>query len=180
MTDPQELWDHACKRTEILRLRLQELPSFEAAAVPYIFLAESSLNRGDTVIRTGQVVIQRPAIVLPNFSPQFEGFTFEDAPQLNDALSTFLLVRGIHFPSLKYRHQFSSLDLIESPLQDAAKDQLEKLKRAEDVHTGLVLGPEDAWQFSVVLLTGALVIRSADGDIKRLLEAWRRRQQSGG
>jgi hypothetical protein len=175
--DIQELWDLARKRTEILRLRLQDLSTFEATAVPYILLAESSLNAGDTVVRRGQVVIERPSIVLPKFTPQFEGFEFErDLHLSDDAVATLLLVRGIQFPSLKYRHQISSLDLFEGSLQKAIDRFTHELVRAEDIATGLVVGPEEAWQFSLLLLVGALVVRSAEGDLKRILDAWRKRQ----
>ncbi len=178
--DVQELWDRARRQTEIVRMRLPDLATFESTTVPYVFLAESSLNQGDTVVRQGQVVIQRPSIVLPSFSPQFEGFPFDETLHLSpEALSTFLLMRGIHFPSLRYRHEVSSLDVQERSLQQAITQFADRLQRAEDVHTGLVVGPEDAWQFSVLLLTAALVVRSADGDVRRLLDEWRRRQQGG-
>ena len=177
--DIEALWDKARKHTEILRMRLQDLATFEATAVPYIFLAESTLNAGDTVVRKGHVLIERPAITLPGFSPQFQGFEFE--PNLHvshDAMATFLLIRGIQFPSLKYRHQLSMLDLQEGSLQQAISRTQDQLQRAEDTKTGLVVGVEDAWQFSVLLLVGALVIRSAEGDLRRILEAWRKRQNS--
>ena len=176
--DIQELWDKARKRTEILRMRLQDLSAFEATTVPYLFLAESSVNPGDTVVRKGHVVIQRPAIVLPNFSPQFDGFGFEsDLHVSDDAVATFLLVRGIQFPSLKYHHQVSSLDVFERSLQHAVDHFTTQLTSAEDITTGLVLGPEEAWQFSILLLVGALVVRSADGDLRRILDEWRKRQR---
>ena len=175
--DLQELWDKALKRTEIIRLRLQDLATFDVTVVPYIFLAESALNQGDTVVRRGQVLIERPSIVLPSFSPQFEGFQFDqDLHVHEEAVATFLLVRGIQFPSLKYRHQLSSLDLMEDPLQKAVEHFSQQLTVAEDIRTGLVVGPEDAWQFSLLLLVGALVVRSAEGDLRRILEAWRKRQ----
>ncbi|MBI4343443.1 MAG: hypothetical protein HY601_01335 [Candidatus Omnitrophica bacterium] len=172
--DLQEQWDRARRQTDIVRLRLQDLATFEATAVPYVFLAESALNPGDTVVRRGQVLIQRPAILLPDFSPQFEGFEFEVS---NSALATFLLVRGIQFPSLRYQHEHSSLDVREGPLGEAVRHFTDRLYRAEDVSTGLVVGPEDAWQFSVLLLVGALVVRSADGDLRRILEEWRKRRR---
>ena len=176
--DLQEQWEKARKQTEIIRMRLHDLATFDATSVPYIFLAESALNQGDTVVRKGQVTIERPSIVLPNFSPQFEGFAFDEAFQLSDeAVATFLLVRGVQFPSLKYRHQLSSLDVMEQSLQKAIEHFSRHLTMAEDTTTGLVLGPEDAWQFSVLLLVGALVIRSARGDVRRLLEDWQRRQR---
>lgn len=175
--DLQELWDAARKKTEILRLRAQELATFDATMIPYIFLGESSVNPGDTVVRKGHVIVERPAIILPNFSPQFEGFSLDEPLHLSDeALATFLLMRGIQFPSLKYHHQISSLDLFEESLQKAIDHFTNQLTMAEDLRTGLVAGPEAAWQFSVLLLVGALVVRSAEGDLRRILEAWRRRQ----
>ena len=178
--DIQEQWDQARKKTEILRLRLQDLATFDATVMPYVFLAESSLNQGDTVVRQGQIVIQRPAIVLPNFSPQFEGFDFDQELHLSDeAVATFLLVRGVQFPSLKYQHQLSSLDVLEQSLQQSIEQFTRRLTMAENIITGLVVGPEASWQFSVLLLVGALVIRSAKGDVRRLLEEWHRRQQGG-
>ena len=178
--DIQAQWDDARKKTEILRMRLQDLATFDATSMPYIFLAESTLNQGDTVIRRGQVVIQRPAIMLPNFSPQFEGFEFEQDLHLSDEMvATFLLMRGVHFPSMKYRHQRSSLDVLEQSLEKSIQQFTQRLAMAEDITTGLVIGPEAAWQFSVLLLVGALVIRSAQGDVRRIVEDWHRRQRGG-
>ncbi len=179
--DIEELWDKALKKTELVRLRLQDLATFEPTLVRYIFLAESSLNEGDTIVRKGQVILEKPSIILPGFSPHFEGFEFDPALHLNaDALSTFLLVRGVQFPSLKYRHQISSLDVLEASLQKTIERCSEQLKMAEDITTGLVVGPEDAWQFSILMLVGALVVRSAQGDLRRMLEQWRKRQPGSG
>lgn len=176
--DIQELWDNARRRTEILRLRMQELSSVETTTVPYVFLAESALNQGDTVVRRGHVLVERPSILLPGFSPQFEGFAFDkDLHVSEEAIATFLLVRGVHFPSLRYRHQTSSLDLFEGNLQKAITHFQDQLSRAEDIKTGLVIGLEEAWQFSILLLVGMLVIRSAEGDLRRFLDEWRKRQR---
>ncbi|MBI3322029.1 MAG: hypothetical protein HYZ91_07175 [Candidatus Omnitrophica bacterium] len=176
--DIQALWDKARKHTEIVRMQLQDLATFDTTVVPYIFLGESSLNVGDTIVRKGHVLIERPSIILPQFSPQFEGFDFETELHVSeDAVATFLLVRGIQFPSLKYRHHVSSLDMVEGSLQRAIDQFTHQLTMAEDIKTGLVVGPEDAWQFSLLLLVGALVVRSAEGDLRRILESWRKRQQ---
>ena len=173
--DIQELWEKALKRTEIIRSRALELSSLDATALPYIFLAESSLNSGDTVVRTGKVVVERPTLILPN--PQLEGFEFDKDWQVSDdSVLNFLLVRGVRFPSMRYHHERSSLDLREGSLQQAIDDYVERLRRSEDIQTGLVAGPEEAWQFSVLILVGALVIRSAEGDLRRILESWKRRQ----
>ena len=174
--DIQELWDKALKHPEIIRARAQDLATFETTALPYIFLAESSLNAGDTVVRKGQVLVERPSLILP--SPRFEGFEFlQDLQVSEDAVLNFLLVRGVKFPSLRYRHELSSLDIREHSLHQAIDHFAEQLKQAEDIQTGLVVGPEDAWQFSVLILVGGLVIRSTEGDLRRLFNEWRKRQR---
>ena len=173
------LWEKALKGTEIIRARMLDLKTFEPTMLPYVFLAESQLNQGDTVVRTGQVVVERPALILP--SPRLEGFEFApDHPFGEDAVLNFLLVRGIRFPSLRYRHELSSLDLREGSLQDVVKDLQERMKRAEDIQTGMVIGPEEAWQFSVLILVGSLIIRSAEGDVRRLLDDWHKGHSGGG
>ncbi len=176
--DIQALWERARKQTEILRMRLPDLSTFETTGVPYIFLAESLLNQGDTLVRKGHVLIERPSLVLPGLSPQFEGFAFDtDLHVSDDTVATFLLVRGIQFPSLRYHHEVSSLEVSEQSLQKTINHYTDHLARQEDIKTGLVVGPEEAWQFSLLLLVGALVIRSAHGDLQRILDEWRRRQQ---
>lgn len=175
--DLQELWTKALKETEIIRSRATELATFETTALPYIFLAESSINAGDTVVRKGHVLVERPSLILP--SAQFQGFAFEDAVRASeDAIMNFLLLRGIRFPSLRYRHELSSLDVREGSLQDAITQFTDSLTRAEDIQTGLVAGPEEAWPFSILILVGACISRSAEGDVRRLLEEWRKNHQS--
>ncbi|HBH96287.1 MAG TPA: hypothetical protein DDX89_00640 [Candidatus Omnitrophica bacterium] len=175
--DLEALWDKALKETEILRARLPDLATFEATTLPYIFLAESSVNAGDTVVRKGHVLVERPSLILP--SAQFQGFEFEHEHHFNDeTVLNFLLVRGVRFPSLRYRHEFSSLDLRESSLKDAITHYVDSLARGEDIHTGLVVGPEEVWQFSILILVAGLLVRSAEGDLKRLFEEWRKRQSS--
>lgn len=174
--DLQALWDKALKQTEVIRSRMQDLATFEATAMPYVFLAESAINAGDTVVRKGHVLVERPSLILP--SPQFEGFEFEtDLHFSEEAVMNFLLVRGVRFPSLRYRHERSSLDLREGSLQQAIDHFADLLKRTEDIQTGLVVGPEEAWQFSILILVGSLVIRSAEGDLRRLFEEWRKKHQ---
>lgn len=172
--DIESLWDKALQHTEVIRSRAQDLATFESTVLPYVFLAESSVNVGDTVVRKGQVLMERPLLIVPG--PQFEGFEFEKDYHVGEsAITNFLLIRGVKFPSLRFRHELSELSLREGSLQQAIDHFVDHLKQAEDIQTGLVIGPEEAWQFSVLILVGSLVIRSAEGDLRRLLDAWRRK-----
>ncbi len=168
--DMPEQWERAMRGTEIIRSRVLPLSATHATRLPYRFLAESSLHVGDTIVRTGQVAVTKPWIALPGSSPHLEGFTMdEDRPVDPDFLVNFLLVRGISFPSLRYRHEFSTLEVREGPLSEAVAHYRHQLEEREDVVCGLVIGPEDVWQWSVLIFVATLIGRSAGDDLRRLL-----------
>ena len=170
----EKIWEKALAKTEIIRPRIQELLTFSATELPYIFLSESSINEGDTVIRKGSILVEKPSLILPQGLPSFEGFDLgNDEKHAEDVVSNFLIVRGIKFPSLKYNNTTYSLDIFEGPLKKAIENTLDKLQREEDVSTGLLIGPEDCWQFSVLIFICSQIVRSAGGDIKRLLDNYR-------
>jgi len=173
--DIQEQWEKALKKTEILRPSVRPLETYQSTQVPYVFLAESSVNRGDTVVRKGEVTVEKPSIVLPFNMPFFEGFEFEKEMEVSeDFLQSFFLVRGIHFPSFRYNNKTSSLDIYEGSLSEAVKHHRERLEREEDARTGMLCGPEGVWPFSVLLFVCMQAHRAAEGDIRRLFEDYRR------
>lgn len=170
------LWEKALAHTRILRHRVQGLLTCASTDLPYIFLAESGENVEDTLVRKGGVVVDRPSLILPAYHPQFEGFDFEKELHVDpEHLTSFLLVRGVRFPSLKYSHTPAALHLHGGRLDEASRHYLEKLQREEDIRTGLLAGPEDCWQLSVLIFVCSQVLRSADGDVRRVLEDLRKR-----
>lgn len=172
--DLEEKWNKALAKTEIVKFRISYLSTFETTAIPYIFLAESTVNLGDTVLRQGKILVHNPAIILPEDMPQFEGFEFEKDYQVNaDMVRMFLLIRGISFPSLKYEHELSKLDIYEGSLKKAKAYFKQKLQRSEDVQTGLIIGPEEVWQFSLFIYVGLLIGKSLPSDLRRLWEKFK-------
>lgn len=172
--DLQEAWKQALKRTEIVRPRVQPLHTTQATHLPYIFLAESSVNDGDTVVRRGEVVVEKPALILPFNTPQFEGFHFEEEMKVSEtSLTNFFILRGVSFPSMKVNNVTSSIDVQEGALSAAIRLFQSQLHQAENVHTGLVVGEEHNWQFSVLIFVCTQVMRSAEGDLKKLLDDFR-------
>ena len=174
LMDIHDSWEKALKATEIIRPRIQPLQTFETTQIPYVFLAESIVNHGDTVVRKGEVAVDKPSIILPPHLPQFEGFEFEKQfSGVEDYLTTFLLVRGIRFPSMKYENKIMSLDVREEKLTKAIEFFSHELQRQENVSTGLVIGPEDCWQFSVLIFICSQIMRSAEGDIRKLFDRFK-------
>lgn len=172
----EERWDRAVKKTEIIRSRLGKLLTLEDTGLPYIFLAESSVNIGDTVVRSGKILVHKPLIVLPQNFPQFDGFDFEkDYHVNNDIVRTLLLMRGISFPSLKYSNEISTVEVHEQSLQKAIKYYSLKLEKAEDVQCGFIIGPEDTWQFSILIYVSILMTKSASNDITKLMNDFKKK-----
>jgi len=171
----EEKWKKAVSKTEIIRARMTHLLTFEATALPYIFLAESAVNPGDTVIRKGKVLAEKPLLVLPENFPQFEGFDLKkDLKANDDSLRTLLVMRGISFPSFKYQNITNTVDISEGSLTKAIKEVKRDLEQKEDLTTGLLIGPEDCWQLSLLLYIATLVSKSAASDIQKLMDKFKK------
>lgn len=177
--DFEKMWGKALRHTEIIRSRVQTLSTVGDTHVPYVLLSESSINMGDTVVRKGEVLVQKPALFIPPNNPQFQGFEFDSWEEGFDQNSfiNFLIVRGISLPSLRYDNKTSSLDIYEGKLSRAVRHYGEILQRQEDVRTGLVAGPEDCWQFSILIFICSQIIKNADHDIRRLLDEYHRKKE---
>ena len=174
--DLHEAWSKALKHTEIIRARVSALQTFQATHVPYILLCESSINLGDTVVRRGEVVVDKPSLILPPNMPQLEGFDLKDEPSFDEqSMLSFLLIRGISLPSLKYNNTTHGLDLFEGDLDKAVKHYLEDLQHQENVAAGLFIGPEDVWQFSLLIFICSQIARNTQTDIRKLIDDYKKR-----
>ena len=175
--DIMDKWEKALKNTEIIRSRIHPLSASETTELPYLFLAESAVNAGDSVVRKGKVFVEKPSIILPENIPQLEGFDFDEELHLNeDTIINFLIVRGVRFPSYRYNNKTYSLDIHEGRLKNAIDHFSDQLQKSENVHTGLIVGPEDCWQFSILIFICTMAAKSADKDIRRLLDDFEKRR----
>lgn len=168
--DLQDKWEKALKKTEIVKYRSEMLSPTRTSELPYMLLSESIVNIGDTLVRKGKVFVHKPSIILPNNIPQFEGFEFQKDYEVDDdTMRTFLLLRGISLPSMEYRNEVAGLEVYDGSLKDAIKHFLDKLEWKEDIETALIAGPEDCWQFSILVYIAGMITRSAPDDVKKFL-----------
>jgi len=174
----QDMWEKAINNTEIIRSRAHDLKTFSDTSLPYIFLAKALVNSGDTIVRSADVIVEKPAIILPSNLPQFEGFDFDKEFETGqDLVTNFLLVRGIAFPSMKYNNETQSLKIYDGHIEKAIEYYSDMLQRREDVHSGLIVGPEDCWQFSVLIFICTQVAKSASSDIRKFLDEFRKKDK---
>jgi len=171
-----EAWEKALKNTEIIRSRIKGLNTFRSTSLPYVFLSPSDVDRSDTVVRKGQIVVKRPSLILPPHVPIFEGFDFDfESGQQQDSIVNFLLVRGIQMPSMRYNNKTYSLDIFEGDLDKAIGHFHNRLQQEENVQTGLLTGPQDYWQFSILIYICSQIARNAEADIRNLLDEYKKK-----
>ncbi len=169
----QEGWENALRNTKVVRSRIKSLMTFEDTKVSYILLSKSSVQKDDTVVRKGDVVISKPSIILPPNIPQLDGFDFEDETGFqSNMLASFLMVRGITMPSFKYNNETFSIDVREKDLEDSIAYYQEKLQRKEDVHTGLLVAPQECWQFSLLIYLCTQAAKNTENDVRNLLKKY--------
>eukprot|EP00898_Chlorokybus_atmophyticus_P004936 jgi/Chlat1/5443/Chrsp36S05414 len=157
--------------TKIHRQRKASLLETTETKLPYILLSESEVCKGDTVVRQGVVVVQKPVLLLLDGSHRhadFEGF--ESESQYN---SMFALARAVSFPAGKYRNIDVSLDVHELPVEDTLENLWKKLEREGDSQTGLLTGPPEHWPMCVLAYVAQVWVE--EGDRRNELEAVLRR-----
>lgn len=176
--DNYDAWNKALKHTEIIRPRVQALHTFADTPLPYILLSESEVNLGDTVVRRGEVLVEKPALILPPNVPQFLGFDFtEKGESQENSFVNFLMVRGIQMPSFRYDNRTYSVDVFEGKLSAAIQHHKSQLQAAENVHAGLVAASEDCWPYSLLIYVCSQVVRHAEVDIRRLLDEFHKKNK---
>ena len=169
--DISSAWEKALRETRIIRSRVTGLQTFGETHVPYILLSPSTINEGDTVVRTGEVIVHRPSLILPPNIPQLEGFSLEeDSSFQEETMLNFLMVRGITLPSMKYDNKVSSLNVFEGKIDDAIGVYGNRLQREENTSAGLICGPDDSWQLSLLIFICSQIARNSSTDIRRLLD----------
>lgn len=169
--DITSAWEKALRGTNIIRSRVIGLQTFGETQVPYILLSQSTINEGDTVVRTGEVLVHRPSLILPPHIPQLEGFNFEDEGSFKEnTMINFLMVRGITLPSMKYDNKIFSLNVFEGKIEDAIGVYGNRLQREENTSAGLVCGPDEVWQLSLLIFICSQIAKNSSTDIRRLLD----------
>ncbi|MBN1257096.1 MAG: hypothetical protein JXA52_05265 [Planctomycetes bacterium] len=165
--NPFEAFIEAQRKTRILRTRKNLLYTFGSTRLPYVFLANSGINRGDVVMRKGEVSVDRPKIFTPSNPVELEGFGFEE---LEEGMIPVLLNRWVHFPPAKYHNSSSALEVLDGPFERAQEEIINRLDRQNDIRTGVIQGLEHLWGFSVLGYVGQMIVRSTPSNIGEYFE----------
>ena len=98
--------EYAARHTEVLRHPRQHLSTFGVTNLYYYLVTEPAYSElvsdiGETVIREGRVIAERPKIVTPYYLSRLEGFSSEARRYFD----TLLKMHGSDTPGLFYTYK---------------------------------------------------------------------------
>ncbi|MBI4178584.1 hypothetical protein HY522_04050 [bacterium] len=170
--DLPDMWQQAVRTTRIRRKRIASLETFDETHLPYILVCRHPKLEAQANVRQGRVDVARPKLFLPENSPQFEGFDFEQMAANENSIQTLMFVRGVKLPSFKFKN-LQNCQLYDGTVDEAVRQYGQDLARTEDVLTGLITAEEDVWPLSLLFYVSLLVAKNLPKDIERLIEEFR-------
>lgn len=162
----------AVRNTKILRARKNYLFTFGNTRLPYVMVANSLINAGSSVIRTGEVVVEKPQIIISNDSSAFEGFDIDRSLVDIDQVKFALMSRGISFPQMNYKNSTQFLEVVSDKLEVIIERQMNQFEDANDSRVGLIQCREDTWNLSLLHYVLTQVIRSSTSNMQEYLERY--------
>lgn len=175
--DLESKFKYALEHSVIHRTRKSDLYTFGTTKLPYTFIAKSSINEGDTIIRSGEIATEKPQLFFGENLPRFSGFGDEYEGREDDM--SYLFGRMFHFPSLNYQNQGGNLEVVEKEFDRVIDEQQEILDNNQNYRTAIISGPEDCWALSLVIYASEMTKRSAPGNLKDMVDRQKFNLDSG-
>ncbi len=167
--DMEEAFKMAQEDTTFVKVRKNLLYTFGATRLPYVCLSQAPDNADFVMVRSGEVMADKPHIALPGEMFSFEGFKDfgRDEPFVS-------LARRISMPPSKYVNKQDGAPARETgPLSEAIQRVVNKLENDNDVRTAVISAPDQVWGLSVLLYVGSQVARSAQSNVQEHFEHMR-------
>jgi hypothetical protein len=160
MSHYEDIW-YAARSTKIVYMPPKLLETFGESRVQYLVVSEDLDHPGRLTLRSGVVTSERPRIITPAYfrSRAVENFGEDARKYLEEVLSgdtkAQFLEYGLRFGKDAHHEEHVSGNALEVAEQAAAEaqDNLEELK-------GVIVGPDDAWEVSLMHFLAQMVQRS--------------------
>lgn len=159
--------------TAFVKVRKNLLYTFGSTRLPYICISQLRGDGDFVMVRSGEVLADKPQIALPGEMFAFEGFE-EFWEEFADGEPVVSLARRISMPPSKYVNKPEGKPSREAgPLDEVVGRIVNRLENDNDVRTGVITGPEEVWGLSVLLYVGSQVARSAQSNVQEHMEHMR-------
>ena len=168
----EDRWMRAKEGTQLHRTRQTDLFTFGTTALPYVFIASSAINTGDSILRRGELKTEKPAIIWgggeSSESSRFSGFE-EEGENVNQVL----FARAFRFPNLQVNNQGMQMEVLSREIRQLSDEIMSELDANGDRRTAVIEGPEDLWGLSLLIYAAEMTQRSAPGNLRDIAERGR-------
>ncbi len=149
----EEKIKYAVRRTEILRAPKQSLHSFGTTNIYYYLVTEpvySELvkNMGETVIREGRVIAERPRIVTPYYLSRLEGFSLEARRYFEALMREYgSNIQGLFYT---YKNEPKELTIVSDNLLSVVDKLNTEIDKRGDRLAAIIKGEDELWDVSIL------------------------------
>jgi len=162
---------YAVRQTEILRAPKQSLYTFGMTNINYYLLtrpvySELVGSTGETVIREGRVVAERPRIVTPYYLSRLEGFSLEARRYFEALVREY----GQHIAGLfyTYKNEPKELNIVSDNLLAVVDKLNAEIDKRGDNLAAIIKGEDELWDVSLLKFIFELTRHSLDDNISQL------------
>jgi hypothetical protein len=153
MDTEEERIKDAAQNTEILRLPKQTLATFGMTNIGYYLVtrpvyAELAKDIGETVVREGRVIADKPRIVTPYYLSRLEGFS----PDARTYFEMLTNTQGPDVPGLfySYRNEPKGLTIVSEGLDAVIARLNSEIDRLGDPLVTIIKGQDELWDVSLM------------------------------
>lgn len=153
MDKSDERISQAVRETEIIRLPRRSLATFGTTNLAYYLLTEPVYQEiagdtGETVVREGRVIAERPRIVTPHYLSRLEGFSGDARRYFKMLLET----QGAHTPGLfyAYKNELHQTSIVSESLPLVVQKINEEINRRADSLASIIKGVDELWDVSLL------------------------------
>ncbi len=170
METEDERLEYAIRHTQVLRPPRQALETFGITKVRYHLLtapayADLVAGEGDTVVREGHVIAERPRVVTPYYLMNLQGFSHHARRYLEK-----IAQEGHSSPALlyRYRNEAEGLSIVSEPLDQLAQKLTEKLEREGTALACVIKGVDELWDVCLLRFIHEFTLRSLRSNVTDL------------
>jgi hypothetical protein len=152
---------YALETTEVLYEPDRRIDTFGSTSFEFLLLSELMDEVGQVRIRSGRITAERPTIIKPEPSSDFEleGFGEQAA-----AFAEWFKRRVRNAPLLQYGFNFRKSDVKESLVHDSMENVRDRVvsetRHAGNPLTAVIQGVDDTWEISVLKFTLEMIQKS--------------------
>ena len=153
MSTEDERIEYAIGQTVVLRPPKQKLTTFGTTNIYYYLVTEPSYGElvqeeGETVVREGRVLAERPRVVTPSYLANIEGF----GEHARRYLQMLIEEHGPHAPGIfyGYKNEPKDTNIVTSDLDSVVHRLEERIDKEGDPLATIIKGVDELWDVSLL------------------------------